>query len=199
MPVRRMVRVVEAGERLVVEFPWAARNRAVFKEAFDVDAANVGWTVTRADRRSRRARSARAAGGGRPPAVPSGVLELRLLAGKKGDPASGDLLAAEPRADARADRCAREPLGADPPVLAARGVLPARAREPRRGARGEGVERHDQGEDCLREERVPLPELSEFLRYNGHADYLLDQSAFDAQKVFDRVHGDFQHSCMYYS
>ena len=47
------------------------------------------------------------------------------------------------------------------------------------------------------DERIPLPELSEFLRYNGHADYLLDQSAFDSQKVFDRVHGDFQHSSVY--
>jgi hypothetical protein len=53
--------------------------------------------------------------------------------------------------------------------------------------------------DGLRPRARPLSELSEFLRYNGHADYLLDQSAFDAQKVFDRVHGDFQHSCVYYS
>src|SRR6185436_17434248 len=84
MPVRRMVRVVEASERLVVEFPWAARNRALFKETFGVDAADVGWTVTRAD--------APVASGTLGPdlrididlaEVPSGVLELRLRGKRK--------------------------------------------------------------------------------------------------------------------
>lgn len=46
---------------------------------------------------------------------------------------------------------------------------------------------------------VPLRRLDEFLRYNGHADYLLDQSAFDAEKVFDEVRGDFRSSTVYYS
>ncbi len=46
---------------------------------------------------------------------------------------------------------------------------------------------------------VPLAQLDEFLRYNGHADYLLDQSAFDAEKVFDQVRGDFRGSTVYYS
>ncbi len=46
---------------------------------------------------------------------------------------------------------------------------------------------------------VPLSQLDEFLRYNGHADYLLDQSAFDAEKVFDEVRGDFRNSTVYYS
>jgi len=47
--------------------------------------------------------------------------------------------------------------------------------------------------------QVPLAQLSEFLRYNGHADYLLDQSAFDAEKVFDEVRGDCHNSTVYYS
>lgn len=46
---------------------------------------------------------------------------------------------------------------------------------------------------------VPLGQLSEFLRYNGHSDYLLDQPAFDADKVFDEVRGDFRHATVYYS
>lgn len=46
---------------------------------------------------------------------------------------------------------------------------------------------------------VPLAQLSEFLRFNGHTDYLLNQSAFDAERVFDEVRGDFRRSVVYYS
>jgi hypothetical protein len=201
MPVRRMVRVVEASERLVVEFPWAARNRAAFKEAFDVDAAGVGWTVTRAGTTPVASGTLGAAMriDVDLSAVPSGLLELRLQA--QGRELwrqwifSQHTLARTPEEiDALANRWApvllfssREeyfPLGLEslvdaPEVKASRDSIKVKT--------------------VFGDERIPLPELSEFLRYNGHADYLLDQSAFDSQKVFDRVHGDFQHACLYYS
>jgi len=200
MPVRRMVRVVEASERLVVEFPWAARNRALFKEKFGVDAAEVAWTVTRADTPvasgtlgdDLRVEVELAD-------VPSGVLELRLRARRKQiwrqSIFSQRKLARTPEEiDALANRWApillfspREqyfPLGLESLVES------PEVRESKD---------HVKVKTVFGRERIPLSELSEFLRYNGHADYLLDQSAFDAQKVFDRVHGDFQHSCVYYS
>ena len=201
MAVRRMVRVVEASERLVVEFPWAARNRAAFKEAFAVDAADVEWTVKQ--------------GGITPIAsgtlgaavrvevdlsqVPGGVLELRLHAQRREIWrqwifSQGKLARTPEQIDALANRWApillfspREqyfPLGLES-LVEAQTVKESRDRIKVKTVFGK--------------ERIPLAELSEFLRYNGHADYLLDQSAFDAQKVFDRVHGDFQHSCVYYS
>lgn len=46
---------------------------------------------------------------------------------------------------------------------------------------------------------VPITELDEFLRHNGHADYLLNQSVFDLDGVFKEIHGDFRRSVVYYS
>jgi hypothetical protein len=45
---------------------------------------------------------------------------------------------------------------------------------------------------------VPICRLDEFLRYNGHADYLLDQSVFDNDKVFDKLNGDYREATVYY-
>jgi hypothetical protein len=200
MPVRRMVRVVEAGERLVVDFPWAARNRAVFKEAFDVDAASVSWTVARSDR---------VVGSGTLgqalrieldlSSVESGPLEVRLQAAGRelwhqSVFAQRNLTRTPEQIDALANRWA--------PIL-----LFSSREEYFPLALGDLIEAPEvkESRDTIKvktifgDERVPLAELSEFLRYNGHADYLLDQSAFDPKKVFDRLHGDFQHSCVYYS
>lgn len=47
---------------------------------------------------------------------------------------------------------------------------------------------------------IPIRRLDEFLRFNGHAEYLLDQSflSFD-ESAFRAVHGDFRRSVVYYS
>ena len=201
MPVRRMVRVVEASERLVVEFPWAARNRALFKEKFGVDAAEATWTVTRGDT---TVASGTLGADLRLEVdladVPSGVLELRLRGTLKRNIwrqaiFSQRKLARTPeQIDALAHRWA--------PVLLfspKEKYFPLGLESLVEAPEVKESKDHVKVKTIFGRERVPLPELSEFLRYNGHADYLLDQSAFDAQKVFDRVHGDFQHSCVYYS
>jgi hypothetical protein len=49
-------------------------------------------------------------------------------------------------------------------------------------------------------ERVPLRELSEFMRFNGHADYLLDFNVFSMRRsVFASLGGDPRASVVYYS
>ncbi len=201
MPVRRMVRVVEASERLVVEFPWAERNRAAFKDAFGVDATKVEWTVKQ--------------GGVTPIAsgtlgaavrvevdlsqVPGGVLELRLHAQRRElwrqwIFSQGKLARTPEAIDVLANRWA--------PILlfsSREEYFPLTLESLVDAPEVKGSRDTIKVKTVFGDERIPLAELSEFLRYNGHADYLLDQSAFDSQKVFDRVHGDFQHSCVYYS
>ncbi len=50
------------------------------------------------------------------------------------------------------------------------------------------------------EERISLRELDEFLRYNGHSEYLLDQSFFDMdESAFLQIKGEFRKSVVYYS
>lgn len=50
------------------------------------------------------------------------------------------------------------------------------------------------------EQEVPVSRLDEFLRFNGHADYLLDQSmAGMDESVFFEIRGDFRRSVVYYS
>ncbi len=59
----------------------------------------------------------------------------------------------------------------------------------------------EQGVDTPRGRlKVPAAELAEFLRYNGHADYLLNQSflSFD-ESVFREIRGSFRRSVIYYS
>ncbi len=49
-------------------------------------------------------------------------------------------------------------------------------------------------------ESVPLAELGEFMRYNGHADYLLDFNLFSMRRsVFASLGGDPRTSVIYYS
>lgn len=46
---------------------------------------------------------------------------------------------------------------------------------------------------------IGAAELDEFLRYNGHQEYLLDQSLFDLDGIFKEIRGDFRRSVVYYS
>ncbi len=48
-------------------------------------------------------------------------------------------------------------------------------------------------------QHVHLSELDEFLRYNGHSDYLLNHTMFDLDGVFKQIRGDFRRSVVYYS
>lgn len=48
-------------------------------------------------------------------------------------------------------------------------------------------------------ESVPVRDLHEYLRFNGHCDALLDQSAFDHDQVFRDLRGAFDRSVVYYS
>ncbi|MBX7059880.1 MAG: hypothetical protein K1X75_17590 [Leptospirales bacterium] len=50
------------------------------------------------------------------------------------------------------------------------------------------------------ERQIAAPLLDDFLRYNGHQDYLLDQSFFDfGRSSFKDVHGEARRSVVYYS
>ncbi|MBI3394689.1 MAG: hypothetical protein HY042_02525, partial [Spirochaetia bacterium] len=59
---------------------------------------------------------------------------------------------------------------------------------------------HIRVKTVLGHESVPVSRLFEFLRYNGHEDYLLDQSfsSFD-ESVFREIHGTVKQSVIYYS
>lgn len=59
---------------------------------------------------------------------------------------------------------------------------------------------HVEVKGVMGEERISLGDLDEFLRYNGHCEYLLDQSLFDMdESAFLEIKGEFRKSVVYYS
>lgn len=59
---------------------------------------------------------------------------------------------------------------------------------------------HVKVDTVLGEKEIPVKQLDEFLRFNGHQDYLLDQTMLDLNDSdFLKVHGDSKKSVVYYS
>jgi len=194
------LRVVEAGARLVVDLPWAAAEPAAFAERFGVTPEEVGWVVERGEVR-----------------VAEGVLgaEVRLEASLEGHPGGAFRLTLS----AGVETIWTQLIWAQPKLSQSPEAVHALARKfapvllfspteeyfpvslgtllgaPAIRASEDSIE----VETVLGEIAVPLARLSEFLRYNGHSEYLLDQSAFDGEKVFDEVRGSPKDATVYYS
>jgi hypothetical protein len=201
MAVPRFCRVVEAGAHLQVDFPWAIDDPAGFREAMGLDEIDsvrwwleLGDTVVATDVLGPARRIEVDLEGKR-----SGAYRLRLTAHKR--ELWRQHIYCQPR-------LSRTPEQID--VLARKyaPVLLFSSKEeyfpvslgtlieaPAVKSSDDNIEVETVHGDL----EVPLRELSEFLRYNGHSDYLLNQSAFDAEKVFDEVRGDFRRSVVYYS
>ncbi len=196
MKLPRFSRVCEAGARLVFELPWLLENPAGFADTFGV--SELSFRVELGARVVAEGRTA-------------GRIEVDLA-----DEAGGAyevLLFAGDRRVWRQHVYCQPRLGRSPEQVhtLAQSLAPVllfSAREeyfPVSLGTLLGAPAVKASEDTVEVEtvhgelEVPLSRLSEFLRYNGNSDYLLDQSAFDGEKVFDEVRGDFRHATVYYS
>ena len=202
--LRRMVRIREARERLVVDLPFLREHRAQFFSDLSLPVQSLHFEV-------RLGESQLASGVLDGEAqfevtlkgVPAGALTVRLLAGKpKEREVWKQLVFVQPnltRTPEEVDALARRYA----PIL-----LFSRKEEyfpVSLGGLLRAPELLDSKQSIVVEtifgkQSVPLGSLSEFLRYNGHCEYLLDQSVLGLHgSDFKKIHGSATESVVYYS
>lgn len=200
MSISRFLSVVEAGRRLVIELPWATTDPAEFAESLGITSIGAvrWWLEYRGEVvQTDVIGSARIEVdlSGRPP----GAYVFRLSVAKR--EIWRQQVWCTPtvsKSPAEIDALARKYA----PVLLFSSVeeyfpvsLHTLVEAPAVRASDDTIS----VDSVTGELDVPLSELSAFLRFNGNSEYLLNQSAFDAEKVFDEVRGDFRNSVVYYS
>lgn len=201
MSIPHFLRVVEARQHLVIDFPWAIAQPEAFAEAMEItDVGAIRWWLEFRDEVVQTdvlgdQRRIQVDLGGRPP----GAYLFRMTMVKR--ELWRQLVWCTPsvsKSPEEIDALARKYA----PVLlfsSAEEYFPVSLSTLVEAPAVRASDDTISVDSVTGEVDVPLSELSAFLRYNGNSEYLLNQSAFDAEKVFDQVRGDFRNAVVYYS
>lgn len=203
--MRRMVSILEAGARLRVSFPYLSENPQEFTAATGVPKESLHWSLAFGEQR--------VAGGPLPAECliqadisngHNGAYTLRLLDSRQEPPAEvwKQLVFCQPTQTRDAGSIHELAMKFAPVLLFSHReqYFPVSLGEL---LCSEEVKRSTQAikvETIFGKEEIPLPQLAEFLRFNGHADYLLDQSMLGTHRSdFRQLHGNSERAVVYYS
>ena len=202
--MRHMFQVVEAGQNLVVELPFLRERAADFFSLLSLPEQDVQFDIRYGDK---QIAAGKVGGDGRIQislgGQPAGAYTVRLLAmAPREREIWKQLVYAQPslsRTPRQVDALARRYA----PIFLfshKEEYFPVSLRDLLHAPELMASDQSVKVDTVFGSESVPLACLAEFLRYNGHSEYLLNQSALSMRHSdFKKVHGSAGTSVVYYS
>lgn len=204
-PIKRMLSIIETGRRLTVELPWCRDFPDQFASATRIDPARLQYRLTLNNHTESEGPVSNARIDIDMSGKKAGVYTLQILGNHVEDNGVREFwkqfLFIQPSLKRNPEEIDRLARAYAPIFLYSRKEqyfpvsLSDLLKSPALMESGASVAVNT----VTGSEEIPIPMLDEFLRYNGHCDYLLNQSVFDLDGVFKEIHGNFRKSVVYYS